>query len=230
MAEFFRSIWVIAYREFLRFTQDKPRMFSSFTMPLLFLVIFGAGFGRLIGQMMPGVDYIQYMYPGILAMTVLMTSVMSGVSIVWDREFGFLKEVLVSPLNRSGIVVGKAIGAAGIAIIQGIIMLVLAPILDVPIDLGTVLALIPLLVIFPMMFLSGIFFPITGVATWLEILSKINPVTYGIDAIRQIFLGADVAGVTIFNHTMSIVESAILVAAVGTLLIAAAIWSFNRQE
>jgi ABC-2 type transport system permease protein len=260
MAEFYRSIWVIAYREFLRFIQDRPRMFSSFTMPLLFLVIFGAGFGRLIGQMMPGVDYIQYMYPGILAMTVLMTSVMSGVSIVWDREFGFLKEVLVSPLSRSGIVVGKAIGAAGIAIIQGIIMLVLAPILDVPINLGTVLALIPLLlilslslsglglligarmrsqqgfqilmqlVIFPMMFLSGIFFPITGVATWLEILSKINPVTYGIDAIRQIFLGSDVAGVTIFNHTMSIVESAVLVAAVGTLLITAAIWSFNRQE
>ena len=260
MAGFFRSIWVIAYREFLRFIQDRPRMFSSFTMPLLFLVIFGAGFGRLIGQMMPGVDYIQYMYPGILAMTVLMTAVMSGVSIVWDREFGFLKEVLVSPLSRSGIVVGKAIGAAGIAIIQGIIMLVLAPILDVPIDLGTVLALIPLLlilsfslsglglligarmrsqqgfqilmqlVIFPMMFLSGIFFPITGVATWLEVLSKINPVTYGIDAIRQIFLGSDVAGVTIFNHTMSIVESAVLVAAVGTLLITAAIWSFNRQE
>lgn len=260
MAEFLRSIWVIAYREFLRFIQDRPRMFSSFTMPLLFLIIFGAGFGKLIGQMMPGVDYIQFMYPGILAMTVLMTSIMSGVSIVWDREFGFLKEVLVSPLNRSGVLVGKAIGAAVIAIIQGVIMLVLAPILNVPIDLGTVLTLLPLLlilsitlsglglligarmhsqqgfqiliqlVIFPMMFLSGIFFPITGVATWLEVLSKINPVTYGIDAIRQVFLGTEVAGVTVFGHTMGIVESALVVAVVGALLIAAAIWSFNRQE
>ena len=260
MAEFFRSIWVIAYREFLRFIQDRPRMFSSFTMPLLFLVIFGAGFGRLIGQMMPGVDYIQFMYPGILAMTVLMTSVMSGVSIVWDREFGFLKEVLVSPLNRSGVLAGKAIGAAAIAIIQGTIMLVLAPILNVPIDLGTVLSLLPLLlilslslsglglligarmrsqqgfqilmqlVIFPMMFLSGIFFPITGVTTWLEVLSKINPVTYGIDAIRQVFLGTEVAGVTVFGHTMSIMDSAIVVAVVGLLLLTAAIWVFNRQE
>lgn len=260
MAIVFRSIWVIAYRELLRFVQDRPRMFSSFSMPIIFLIIFGAGFGRLIGQMMPGVDYIQFMYPGILAMTVLMTSVMSGVSIVWDREFGFLKEVLVSPLSRSGVLAGKAVGAATIAIIQGAIMLVLAPIVNVPINLGTVLALLPLLlilslalsglglligarmrsqqgfqivmqlVIFPMMFLSGIFFPVSGVATWLEVLSKLNPVTYGIDAIRQVFLGTEVAGVTVFGHTMGIVDSAIVVAMVGAVFLTTAIWAFNKQE
>jgi ABC-2 type transport system permease protein len=260
MAIVFRTIWVIAYRELLRFVQDRPRMFSSFSMPIIFLIIFGAGFGRLIGQMMPGVDYIQFMYPGILAMTVLMTSVMSGVSIVWDREFGFLKEVLVSPLSRSGVLVGKAVGAATIAIIQGAIMLVLAPIVNVPINLGTVLALLPLLlilslalsglglligarmrsqqgfqivmqlVIFPMMFLSGIFFPVSGVATWLEVLSKLNPVTYGIDAIRQVFLGTEVAGVTVFGHTMGIVDSAIVVAMAGVVFLTTAIWAFNKQE
>jgi ABC-2 type transport system permease protein len=260
MAIVFRSIWVIAYRELVRFVQDRPRMFSSFSMPIIFLLIFGAGFGRLIGQMMPGVDYIQFMYPGILAMTVLMTSVMSGISIVWDREFGFLKEVLVSPLSRSGVLAGKAVGAAIIAISQGAIMLVLAPIVNVPITLGKVLALLPLLlilslslsglglligarmrsqqgfqivmqlVIFPMMFLSGIFFPVSGVATWLEVLSKLNPVTYGIDAIRQVFLGTEVAGVTVFGHTMGIVDSAIVVAMVGAVLLTAAIWAFNRQE
>lgn len=260
MAQVFRSIWVIAYREFLRFFSDRARMVSSFSMPVLFLVIFGAGFGELIGQMMPGVDYMQFMYPGILAMTVLMTSVMSGVSIVWDREFGFLKEVLVSPLNRSGILLGKAVGAAGIAIIQGMIMLVLAPVVGVSIDLGTVMTLIPLLlilsislsglglligsrmrsqqgfqilmqlVIFPMMFLSGIFFPVSGVATWLEVLSKINPVTYGIDAIRQVFLGSQAAGVTVFGHTMGIFESALVLLAVGLVLLSSAVWVFNRQE
>jgi len=260
MAIVFRTIWVIAYRELVRFVQDRPRMISSFSMPIIFLLIFGAGFGRLIGQMMPGVDYIQFMYPGILAMTVLMTSVMSGISIVWDREFGFLKEVLVSPLSRSGVLAGKAIGAAIIAIVQGAIMLVLAPIVNVPITLGKVLALLPLLlvlslslsglglligarmrsqqgfqivmqlVIFPMMFLSGIFFPVSGVATWLEVLSKLNPVTYGIDAIRQVFLGTEVAGVTVFGHTMGIVDSAIVVAMVGAVLLTAAIWAFNRQE
>jgi ABC-2 type transport system permease protein len=251
---------VIAYRELVRFVQDRPRMFSSFSMPVIFLLIFGAGFGRLIGQMMPGVDYIQFMYPGILAMTVLMTSIMSGISIVWDREFGFLKEVLVSPLSRSGVLAGKAVGAAIIAMVQGAIMLVLAPIVNVPITLGKVLALLPLLlilslslsglglligarmrsqqgfqivmqlVIFPMMFLSGIFFPVSGVATWLEVLSKLNPVTYGIDAIRQVFLGTEVAGVTVFGHTMGIVDSAIVVAMVGAVLLTAAIWAFNRQE
>jgi len=260
MAIVFRTIWVIAYRELLRFVQDKPRMVSSFSMPLIFLIIFGAGFGRLIGQMMPGVDYIQFMYPGILAMTVLMTSVMSGISIVWDREFGFLKEVLVSPLSRSGVLAGKAVGAATIAIIQGAIMLVLAPIVNVPINLGTVLALLPLLlilsltlsglglligarmrsqqgfqivmqlVIFPMMFLSGIFFPVSGVATWLEVLSKLNPVTYGIDAIRQVFLGTEVAGVTVFGHTMGIVDSAIVVSMAGVVFLTTAIWAFNKQE
>ena len=260
MAIVFRSIWVIAYRELVRFIQDRPRMFSSFSMPIIFLLIFGAGFGRLIGQMMPGVDYLQFMYPGILAMTVLMTSIMSGISIVWDREFGFLKEVLVSPLSRSGVLVGKAVGAATIAIIQGAIMLVLAPIVNVPINLGTVLALLPLLlilslslsglglligarmrsqqgfqivmqlVIFPMMFLSGIFFPVSGVAAWLAVLSKLNPVTYGIDAIRQVFLGTQVAGVTVFGHTMGIVDSAIVVAMVGAVLLTTAIWVFNRQE
>ncbi|MGB5926174.1 MAG: ABC transporter permease [Dehalococcoidia bacterium] len=260
MAIVFRTIWVIAYRELVRFVQDRPRMFSSFSMPIIFLLIFGAGFGRLIGQMMPGVDYIQFMYPGILAMTVLMTSIMSGISIVWDREFGFLKEVLVSPLSRSGVLIGKAVGAATIAIIQGAIMLVLAPIVNVPINLGTVLALLPLLlilslslsglglligarmrsqqgfqivmqlVIFPMMFLSGIFFPVSGVATWLAVLSKLNPVTYGIDAIRQVFLGTEVAGVTVFGHTMGIVDSAIVVAMVGVVLLTAALWAFNRQE
>jgi ABC-2 type transport system permease protein len=260
MAIVFRSIWVIAYRELVRFLQDRPRMFSSFSMPIIFLVIFGAGFGRLIGQMMPGVDYLQFMYPGILAMTVLMTSIMSGISIVWDREFGFLKEVLVSPLSRSGVLIGKAVGAATIAIIQGAIMLVLAPIVNVPINLGTVLALLPLLlilslslsglglligarmrsqqgfqivmqlVIFPMMFLSGIFFPVSGVAAWLAVLSKLNPVTYGIDAIRQVFLGSQVAGVTVFGHTMGIVDSAIVVAMVGAVLLTTALWVFNRQE
>ena len=260
MAIVFRSIWVIAYRELVRFLQDRPRMFSSFSMPIIFLLIFGAGFGRLIGQMMPGVDYLQFMYPGILAMTVLMTSIMSGISIVWDREFGFLKEVLVSPLSRSGVLIGKAVGAATIAIIQGAIMLVLAPIVNVPINLGTVLALLPLLlilslslsglglligarmrsqqgfqivmqlVIFPMMFLSGIFFPVSGVAAWLAVLSKLNPVTYGIDAIRQVFLGTQVAGVTVFGHTMGIVDSAIVVAMVGVVLLTTALWVFNRQE
>ena len=91
MSDIFRGVWVVAYRELLRFIQERSRLFSSFAMPLIFLVIFGAGFGETIGAMVPGVNYLQFMYPGIIAMTVVMGAIMSGISVVWDREFGFLK-------------------------------------------------------------------------------------------------------------------------------------------
>jgi ABC-2 type transport system permease protein len=267
MEGIFRGIWVIAYRELLRFIQESSRMLSSFAMPLLFLVIFGAGFNRIIGANLPGVDFIQFMYPGIIAMTVLMNSVMSGLSVVWDREFGFLKEILVAPLSRSGIVLGKATGSAAVALLQGIVMLVLAPIVGVSLSPLLVAELVPMLIvvslslsglgilvasrmrsqqgfqvvvqliIFPLIFLSGVFFPVNNVPPWLEVLSKVNPLTYGVDAIRQLFLGGEFAGngsyvigVTVFGHTMSIMEDILIVAVFGAILMALAVWSFNKQE
>jgi ABC-2 type transport system permease protein len=236
-------------------------------MPLLFLVIFGAGFNRVIGALAPGVDFVQFMYPGIVAMTVLMSSLMSGLSIVWDREFGFLREVLVAPLSRTGIVLGKASGNAVIAIGQGIVMLALAPIIGVHLDFVLVLELIPLLlivsvclsglgilmasrmrsqqgfqmlmqvIIMPLVFLSGVFFPINNVPAWLEVVSKFNPLTYGVDAIRQVFLSGNSSpvtgyafGVTIFGHTMSVIEDALVMVALGIILLALAIWAFSKQE
>ena len=207
MQEVFRGTWVVAYRELLRFIQERSRLISSFAMPLLFLVIFGAGFNRLIGSMSPGVDFVQFIYPGIIAMTVLMNSVMSGLSVVWAREFGFLKEILVAPLGRSGIVLGKAVGGATVAVLQGIVLLVLAPLLGVSLSPVMVVKLIPLLIllsmslsglgilvasrmrsqqgfqivvqiiILPLIFLSGVFFPVNNVPTWMAVISKINPLT-----------------------------------------------------
>ena len=265
-----RATWVIAYRDLLRFIQDRPRLIGSFAMPLLFLVIFGAGFNRVIGVMAPGVDFVQFMYPGIVAMTVLMNSLMSGLSIVWDREFGFLREVLVAPLSRTGIVLGKAAGNAVIAISQGLILLVLAPIVGVQLDFMLVLKLIPLLLIIsislsglgilmasrmrsqqgfqmlmhviitPLIFLSGVFFPINNVPVWLEVVSKFNPLTYGVDAIRQVFLSGSASsvsadssyafGITVFGHTMGIIEDAIVMAVLGVILLSLAIWAFGKQE
>ncbi|MFC1919926.1 ABC transporter permease [Chloroflexota bacterium] len=271
MSDIFRATWVVAYRELLRFIQERSRIFSSFAMPLMFLVIFGAGFNRIIGAMTPGVDFIQFMFPGIIAMTVLMNSVMSGLSVVWDREFGFLKEILVAPLGRSGIVMGKVVGAAAVAVMQGIVMLVLAPVLGVSLSPMLVLKLIPMLIllsmslsglgvliasrmrsqqgfqivvqilVFPMMFLSGIFFPVNNVPTWMEVISKINPLTYGVDVIRQLFLGSEIAansgaagsyiiGVRVFGHTMTMLEEVLVVAVFGIALLSAAAWSFSRQE
>ena len=263
MTDIFRGIWVVAYRELLRFVMERTRLFSSFAMPLIFLVVFGAGFGELVGSMTPGIDYIQFMYPGILAMTVLMSSVMSGISIVWDREFGFLKEILVSPLGRGGIILGKAAGGAAVAILQGVVMLILAPILGVSIDLLMVLELILVitivsmslsgmgllvasrmqsqqgfqviiqLLIMPLIFLAGVFYPVNNVPIWMEVVSKANPLSYGVDAIRQIFLGSEGAatiGVTIFGHTMTVLEDVLVVAAFGAVFLSLAVWSFSRQN
>jgi ABC-2 type transport system permease protein len=262
MTEIWRGTWVVSYRELLRFVNERSRMVGSFAQPLIFLVIFGAGFGNLIGSVAPGVNFIQFMYPGIIAMGVLTTSLFAGVSVVWDREFGFLRELLVAPLGRTGIVFGKALGAAAVALLQVGLMLLLTPIVGVDIDVRTILLLVPIsfilsialsglglmiasfmrsqqgfqlliqLLVFPLIFLAGVFFPINQAPDWLQVLSKFNPLTYGVDAIRQVFIGsADPrVGVTVFGHTMTLGEEVILISVFAVVLLAAAAWAFNRQE
>lgn len=196
-------------------------------------------------------------------MGVLTTSLFAGISVVADREFGFLREVLVAPLARSGIVLGKAIGAAAVALLQASVMLLITPLVGVRLDAGIVLELVPVVVIlsialsglgiliasfmrsqqgfqlliqlliFPMIFLAGVFYPISRAPTWLEILSKMNPLTYGVDAIRQIFLGAGSAsalGVSMFGHVMTLGEEIVFTGILGAVLLAGAVWGFGRQE
>lgn len=263
MTEVWRGAWVVAYRELLRFVNERSRLFSSFFQPILFLVIFGAGFGNVIGSLAPGVDFVQFMYPGIIAMGVLTSSLFAGVSVVWDREFGFLREVLVAPLARTGIVLGKAIGASVVALLQVLLLLLIAPIVGVTLDVATVLALVPVVVIlsislsglgiliasfmrsqqgfqlliqvliFPLIFLAGVFFPVDQAPEWLQVLSKLNPMTYGVDAIRQIMLGSAQTsglGVEVFGRVMTVAEEVVIVAALGTILLASAVWAFRRQE
>jgi ABC-2 type transport system permease protein len=261
MAEIWRGTWVVAYRELLRFVSERSRIISSLAFPLAFLVIFGAGFGRVIGSLAPGVDFIQFMYPGIVAMAVLTSSLFAGVSVVWDREFGFLKEILVAPIGRTGIVLGKTIGATLTALPQVGVLLILAPIVGVDLTLATILALVPMVVIlslglsglgvliasfmtsqqgfqlviqlliFPLIFLAGVFFPVNQVPIWMEVISKLNPLTYGVDAIRQVFLGSTPElGVTVLGHTFSLLEEVVLVAGLSALLLGAAVLAFNRQE
>jgi ABC-2 type transport system permease protein len=270
MSMVLRGIYIVWYRELLRFIRERSRMISAIAMPVLFLVIFGEGFKNSMGSLAPGVDFIKFMYPGIIAMSVLMTSFMSGMSVVWDREFGFLKEVLVSPLSRSGVALGKTLGGATVAMIQGVLLLVLAPIVGMHLTPLLVLKLIPLMLllaittaslgiliasrmqslqsfqmvmqvlVFPMIFLSGVFFPVNNVPVWLEVLVKINPVTYGVDAIRQLFLelfelgGASQSsvgelGVCLWGHCMSILEDVGIVVAFGAVALTGATWSFEKQ-
>ncbi len=258
-----RGIYTIWYRDLLRFWRDKTRMVISLAFPLLFLIVFGSGLSGSMGMLAPGINFSKFMFPGIIGMTVLMTSFMSGVSVVWDREFGFLREVLVAPISRVAVAGGKTLGGATIALIQGIIILLFAPLFGVSFPLEILPKLIPVmflvacalsamgillasriksmeahqavmqLLVFPMIFLSGIFFPINNLPHWMSILVKINPATYGIDPIRQLVLGAEPAaslGITVLGHTMSIGEDLIIVAAFGAVMVILAMWSFGAQE
>jgi ABC-2 type transport system permease protein len=264
VSELFRGFWVIGYREILRLLAQRARLLSSLATPLLFFALFGAGFNRLVGQLAPGVDFVTFMYPGVLAMTVIMPAVFTGMSVVWDREFGFLREVLVAPLSRTGIVLGKVSGGAAVATAEGLVLLALAPFLGIGLSVTQVAELVPLLLalastvsclglligsrlrsqevfqtvmallILPLIFLSGIFFPVDAVPDWLSALTKANPVTYGVDAIRQILLGAPSVdgahplGVTVFGHTLSVLEEVAIIVGLGAVLLAGATWSFSR--
>jgi ABC-2 type transport system permease protein len=257
------GVYTIWYRDVLRFWYDKARMFSALLFPIFFLVIFGAGLTRSIGMMAEGIDFIQFMYPGIIAMSVLMGAFMSGVSIVWDREYGFLKEVLVAPISRISVAVGRTLGSATVATIQGIMILVLAPLVKVSLTVWMVVVLIPLsfllaasmgslgillasriksteafqaimqMLMFPMMFLSGVFFPLQNLPSWMSIIVKFNPATYGVAAIRQVVLGNPPESpftVYLYGHAMSIWENIAIMAAFGLIMIILAMWSFGRQE
>jgi ABC-2 type transport system permease protein len=258
-----RGIYTIWYRDLLRFWRDKMRMIGSMTMPLLFLIVFGAGMGSMIGTLGPGIDFAQFMFPGIIGMTVIMSSFMAGVSVVWDREFGFLKEVLVAPISRASVAVGKTFGAATIALFQGTLILVLAPFAGVHLTVWKVLEIWPLmllmaasmgsfgvliatrikrmeafqvvmqLLMFPMLFLSGVFFPPRGLPVWMDILMKMNPATYGIAPIRQVMLGASAGSqftISLFGHAMTVWDNVAAMALFGVAMVLLAIWSFSSQE
>jgi len=221
-----RAIYIIWYRDVLRYSRDRLRLLASLAQPLLFLLIFGTGLSsslRGIGGGLAGalsINYVQFIYPGIIGMAVLFTSIFSAMSIVWDREFGFLKEVLVAPIDRSAIAIGKALGGSTQAMVQGILLLVLAPIVGVTLTPLAVLELIPLIFVLafalttlgvvlaagiksmqgfqavinflmmPIFFLSGALFPLGNLPWWMTGLTRIDPAAYGIDPLRRVILGA----------------------------------------
>ena len=258
-----RGVYTIWYRDILRFWHDKMRVLGSITFPLLFLFVFGSGLSARMGFLVPGVDFAQFIFPGIIGMTVLMSSFMAGISVVWDRELGFLKEVLVAPISRASVAMGKTLGAATVALLQGTLILLFAPLIGISPSIWTVLALLPLmfllaasigslgillaarirsmeaftavtqLLMFPMMFLSGAFFPLQDLPVWMNILVKINPATYGIAPIRQVMLGTppdSPFGINLLGHTMSLWDNIAVLAVFGIAMTILAMWSFGSQE
>jgi ABC-2 type transport system permease protein len=238
-------------------------MVGAITFPLLFLVVFGSGLSGTMGMLAPGVDFSKFIFPGIVGMTVLMTSFIAGVSVVWDREFGFLREVLVAPISRVAVAAGKTLGGATIALIQGVVILLFAPLFGVTLPVDILLKLLPVMflvagtlsamgvllasriksieshqvvmqfLMFPMIFLSGVFFPINNLPSWMAVLVKVNPATYGVDPIRQLVLGYhpdSVFSLSVLGHTMSIADDLAVVAAFGVVMTVLAMWSFSIQE
>jgi ABC-2 type transport system permease protein len=212
------KIYIIWLRELKKYIRSRSRVIGSLGMPLLFLFALGFGLNSFI-KVGSG-DYLDFIFPGIIAMSVLMTSMSSGISVIWDKQFGFMKEMLVAPVSRTKIVIGKTLGGATTAVIQGLLIFIISMFIGVKVKsvlglgiavffmvligftftaLGMAFAsrmedmqafpLVMNFVIMPMFFLSGALFPIDGIPQLLKVLTYIDPLTYGVDALRYGFIG-----------------------------------------
>jgi len=213
------TIYILWLRQIKKYFRSKSRIIGSLGQPLLFLVAFGFGFGSIYSRAGEG-NYMQFLAPGIMLMGVLFTAIFSGIDMIWDRQFGFLKETMVAPVPRWQILLGKVFGGATIATFQGIIifgltllvgfrptnwMMLPAALLLIFVvallftSLGTVIAsnledmqgfqLIMNFLVMPINFLSGAFFPINGLPKGIAFITKINPLTYGMDGLRELLTG-----------------------------------------
>jgi len=275
------GIYTIWLRDLLRFWRDKSRIFGAIVQPTLYLFILGIGMSSALGQAQASL-YIKFIYPGIIGMSLLFTSIFSAISIIWDREFGFLREVLVAPIPRASIAIGKVLGGASVASIQGTILLIYAPILGIKLSILLVLKIVPMLflisfsltslgvliaarmrsmegfqmimnfLMMPMFFLSGAMFPLKGLPTWLSVLTKLDPLTYGVDALRNIFafakhapveallkmpkgpppLGGGIleARIGLFKPVYNIYLDIVLITLFGFLMLSIAVILFERQD
>jgi ABC-2 type transport system permease protein len=211
-----RAIKIVWKRELIRYFSDRLRIVTALVQPLLFLFVLGAGLEQLSAASTDGVAYKTIIYPGILAISVLFTAMFSAASIVWDREYGFLREMMVAPVRRSSIVIGKCLGGATVAGTQGLIVLCLAGTVGVPYNpvmllelfvlqlllafaitaFGVMIAIrikqmqsfmgVTQMVMTPMMFISGALFPVAALPVWLLVLNRIDPLTYAVDPMRSI--------------------------------------------
>ena len=210
-----RAIKVVWKRELIRFSRDRLRILTALIQPFLFLFILGTGLSRLAAGGTHGVNLRTFVYPGVLCLAVMFTAMFSAASVVWDREFGFLREMMVAPVRRSSLVLGKCFGGATVAGFEGVIVLAIAPLVGVPyapLLIAEVFALQLLLAfaitafgvmvaarikqmqsfmalmqmaIMPMFFLSAALFPVIGLPLWLAILNRLDPLTYAVDPMRR---------------------------------------------
>ncbi len=251
-----RPVYVICLREFIKFFREKSRLLGTLARPVLWLFVVGNGMGSLI-KPRAGFSYLQFIFPGMIGMTILFSSIFSSISIVWDREFGFMKEMLVAPISRISIVIGKAISGTLISVAQAIIILVLIPFLGIHItimqfievvavallvslcvtSLGILIAarltsfdgfnIIMNFLVMPMLFLSGAMYPVTSMPQVLRQLTLINPLTYGVDAFKHVLLEN---GTPPLGPEFSLSLDLFIVSAIAIVMLTLAALSFRKKE
>jgi ABC-2 type transport system permease protein len=210
----FRVVGMVWQRELIRYTRNRERILSGLIQPVLFLFVLGYGMNGIMGAT-AGAEFRRFVYPGVVSMSVVSTAMFSAMSIVWDREFGFLREMLVAPVSRTSLVAGKVVGGSTVAAAQGTIMLVLGPLVGIRLTPWLVIEMIALellmaaamttfglsvatriqkmesfqavmqMLMMPMLFLSGALFPLSGIPEWLTVLTRLNPLTYAVAPLRQ---------------------------------------------
>jgi ABC-2 type transport system permease protein len=262
-----KAVW---RRDLIRFLGNRAQTMTWLVQPLLFLFVLGSGLQSLSAASTGGVDLKTFIFPGALCVAVLFTAMVSAGSLVWDRELGFLQEMIVAPVSRTSIILGKCLGAASIAASQGVIVLALAGLVDVPYDPGLLLGALGLtllvafavtafgvlvavtikqaqtftwvmqLVVFPTVFVSGALYPVAGLPAWLEVLNRINPLTYAVDPMRHlVFSHLDVSGtarrtldpgVTWFGWQVPPLLEVGIVLLLGLAMIGVAIRRFSRTD
>jgi ABC-2 type transport system permease protein len=211
-----RAMKIVWRRDLIRFANDRIRIITSLVQPLLFLFVLGSGLQQVSSAGTHGVDLKTFIYPGVLSLAVMFTAMFSAASIVWDREFGFLREMLVAPVSRSSIVIGKCLGGATVASVQGVILIALLGAVDIPYDPLLILGIFGLqlllafsitafgvmvaaritqmqsfmgvmqMIVMPMFFLAGALFPVSNLPGWLAFLNRIDPLTYAVDPMRRL--------------------------------------------
>jgi ABC-2 type transport system permease protein len=244
-------VYILWLREVKKYLRSKPQIIASLGTPLMYLGVLGFGLGPVFKRAGEG-SYLQFVAPGVIGMTVLFTAMFSGIAMLWDRQFGFLKETLVAPVPRIQIMMGRTLGGATVAVLQGTIIFVVTLIAGFrPSSVVAVLVafLIIMLIalifsalataigstikemagfqmvmnflVMPLWFLSGALYPLQGLPAALAVLTRIDPLTYGIDGVR-----ATMTGTSHFGLSWDVG----VLLAVGTVFVLAGAWRFSKLE
>ncbi len=220
------AVYIMWLREIKRFIRSKSRIVGSLGQPVLFLVALGYGLGPVFAKAGQG-NYLEFIAPGIIGMSIIFSAIFNGMQVIWDRQFGFLKETMVAPVSRLSIMFGRTLGGATVASLQGALVLVIAIVAGFrPVWFGIIPALFVMLLIallfsalgiaaastlrdmqgfqlimnflvMPLFFLSGALFPLNNVPSALLLIAKCDPLSYGVDALRHFLLGTSTFSLTL---------------------------------